>query len=639
MKNNTSIRNVLINNSILMLLLTIIVITSFTTYLVYNNNQNTFHTFNEDILSSINREVDTFLELTSRTLDEINLSLSEMSTYDMAQKQEYLENVRKINKEIVNIYILDDDGRLVINSPYEAEFINSDYSLRNFFTLLNNVDDTYWSDVFTSYSSRFPLVTVSKKFNNHVIVLTLNLESLNELLQDFKSSPNSIIAITDSFGTYIAHTDANKIYTRSHDPHVSDYLTKNNKYFEYEGNRVKGLFKAVNNTNWKIILYQSNADFYSVIIRMLASIIISTVIILAISLYINASTVKKVIQDFNYILLGANKVSNGDYEYIETNFLLKELNEFKEHFNTMTNAVKLRESQLEESKKEISNANHNLEKLVEMRTKELHQKNKELETNLSNLRLAQNRLITSEKLASLGELVSGIAHELNTPIGVSVTTQSYLGKEMNKFNSKLSNNTLTKNDMIKFLKVLDECHVIIDNNLKRASELISSFKKVAVDQQNQVKNKSNFKDIIDATTNSMGIELKRKHIELITSYNNIKTCNVETGAISQILTNLIQNSIIHGFKNIEYQKEIKIDFEIRENTAYLTYSDNGKGIRSDLIPKIFDPFFTTNRNNGGTGLGLNVIYNIVVNVLKGEIHVENLEKGVQFQIVFDVQAI
>lgn len=619
--------------------MTIIVLTSFTTYIVYKNNKDTFHTFNEDILSSINREVDTFLELTSRTLDEINLSLSEIDTDDITQKQEYLENVRSINKEIVNIYILDESGRLTINSPYESEFINSDYSLRNFFTLLNNVEDTYWSDVFTSYSSRFPLVTVSKKFENHVIVLTLNLESLNDLLQDFKSSPNSIIAITDSFGTYIAHTDANKIYTRSHDPHVSDYLTKNNKYFEYEGNRVKGLFKAVKNTNWKIILYQSNADFYNVIVRILASILISTSIILGVSLYINANTVKKVIQDFNYILLGANKVSTGDYEYIKTNFLLKELNEFKEHFNTMTDAVKLRENQLEESKKEISNTNHNLEKLVEMRTKELHLKNKELELNLSNLRLAQNRLITSEKLASLGELVSGIAHELNTPIGVSVTTQSYLGTEMSKFNSKLSNNTLTKTDMIKFLKVLDECHVIIENNLKRASELISSFKKVAVDQQNQVKNKSNFKDIIDATTNSMGIELKRKHIELVSNYKNIKVCNVETGAISQIITNLIQNSIIHAFKNVDYAKEIKIDFEIKDDIAYLTYSDNGAGIRSDLIPKIFDPFFTTNRNNGGTGLGLNVIYNIVVNILKGEIHVENLDKGVQFRIIFGVQAI
>lgn len=254
------------------------------------------------------------------------------------------------------------------------------------------------------------------------------------------------------------------------------------------------------------------------------------------------------------------------------------------------------------------------------------------------LRLAMDELVEKEKMASLGSLVSGISHEINTPLGVSVSAGSYLEKLTREITDKLDANEITKSDFIQFIVNLQESIAIINTNLSRAAELVRSFKEIAVKQSIEGRIKFNVYDYLSATILSLKHEYKNASHQI--SLNCSKSLEIVSfpGAFSQILTNLMMNSIIHGFEDSE-GGQIKIDVALNEQVLTIIYTDNGKGISDEHVTKIFDPFFTTNRNKGGSGLGLNIVYNIITSQLNGRIHCfSELDKGTKFVIEINLEA-
>ncbi|WP_378953889.1 ATP-binding protein [Pelosinus sp. sgz500959] len=286
-----------------------------------------------------------------------------------------------------------------------------------------------------------------------------------------------------------------------------------------------------------------------------------------------------------------------------------------------------------------------LETKVELRTQDLLAINQELQSvnqesaqNLEQLKQAQTYLVESEKMASLGNLVAGIAHEINTPIGVSVTAVSHLQVITKEFNELYESGNLSRKGLTDYLAESDEAATIIFSNLERASQLIRSFKQVSVDQSNETMRIFNVKKYLGEVLLSLQPKLKRTHYKINVECDEELEIYSFPGAFAQIITNLIMNSLMHAYEPDDIGEiTIRIIIE-KDETVHLTYSDDGQGMEDIVLEKIFNPFFTTKRGMGGTGLGLSVLYNIVTQQFGGTIEcVSELSKGTTFIIDFPLK--
>lgn len=261
----------------------------------------------------------------------------------------------------------------------------------------------------------------------------------------------------------------------------------------------------------------------------------------------------------------------------------------------------------------------NLEARVAYRTDEL-------EKSMSALLEAQEQLIESEKMAALGNLVSGVAHEVNTPLGNALTGGSIIAHETKKLVEYIESGTIKKSTMIEGLRALNESAEILVLSIKRAADLIRSFKRISIDQSIEEKQWFNLYEYIDEIILTFQNKLKRVPIE--TRLEGEKELEVESypGAYAQIISNFIQNSLLHGFETKKTDAKIIISLERDEQGFILRYKDNGEGMSKQMKKIAFEPFSTSKRNEGGTGLGLNIVYNIVTQKLGGRIELLS-EKG------------
>jgi len=267
---------------------------------------------------------------------------------------------------------------------------------------------------------------------------------------------------------------------------------------------------------------------------------------------------------------------------------------------------------------------------------ELEDSNEELQESIQNLKQTQKQLVAAEKMASLGGLVAGVAHEINTPIGIGLTGISHLEVLSETINKQYSKDTMTQNDFEEYLLTSKDLSNLIHKNLQKAASLVRSFKQVAVDQSSEEKRVFNLKEYMNEILQSIHSITKKADIKIDVICEHDININSYAGEYSQIITNLIMNSMVHAFKNKEHGN-IFISIHKHKDELLIVYTDNGKGIKKENLNKIFDPFFTTNRNNGGSGLGLNIIYNIITSRFKGSITCASVEnEGVEFLIKLKV---
>jgi len=252
---------------------------------------------------------------------------------------------------------------------------------------------------------------------------------------------------------------------------------------------------------------------------------------------------------------------------------------------------------------------------------------------IRQIRQTQAQLVESEKMAALGGLVAGVAHEINTPVGVAVTAASHLETKVVEYTARYQDGNLTRGDFEAFLETVQEASQMIVSNLCRAADLIRSFKQIAVDQSNEELRCFKAKAYLEDILQSLQPKFKQtQHKITINGSEKIQLCSYP-GAFSQVLTNLLMNSLIHGFDS---KKTGEIIIEVSQTDAgiFFKYSDNGKGIEPEHLKKIFEPFFTTKRGQGGTGLGMHIVFNLVTITLAGKIECcSTLEKGTTFNIL------
>jgi PAS domain S-box-containing protein len=269
---------------------------------------------------------------------------------------------------------------------------------------------------------------------------------------------------------------------------------------------------------------------------------------------------------------------------------------------------------------ELQNLNATLEERVAGRTLELLQRNEELAQALEDLRRIQNELVRSEKMAALGALVAGVAHELNTPIGNAVTVSSTLLDEQRQFSKRVQAG-VTRSALSEFLAMVNEAGQSLNRNLQRAVELVGSFKQLAVDQSSDQRRRFNLREVVEEVQLAMGPAIRKSGHTVRTEVAEGLVLDSYPGPLGQVLMNLLNNALIHAFAGKE-RGNVWIRAERAEEEAILiTVTDDGCGMTAAIRERIFDPFFTTRLGQGGSGLGLHIVFNLVVSLLGGKVDV------------------
>jgi PAS domain S-box-containing protein len=272
----------------------------------------------------------------------------------------------------------------------------------------------------------------------------------------------------------------------------------------------------------------------------------------------------------------------------------------------------------EEATDQVNSLNKNLADIITKKTIELEK--------------AQENLIQSEKLASLGSLVAGISHELNTPIGTALTVTSTMDERLHTLQQEFNGGSLTKRAMEGFIDDLNTSCQILHRSLAAAIELISSFKQLSVDQTSDQRRTFTLSNTIEEVATTHKYLLRGKHVQLLAHVGQDIELDSYPGALTQVLNNLINNALIHAFEEdqpgtLTLTANAELVTQGKAPQVIISVSDNGKGIPPDDLKKVFDPFFTTRMGRGGTGLGMHIVHSIVTGILGGKIELHSRHTG------------
>lgn len=338
---------------------------------------------------------------------------------------------------------------------------------------------------------------------------------------------------------------------------------------------------------------------------------------------------------FSRLINVSQAFAQGDYHARVQVMRQDELSLLARHFNRMADMIASRMEALKDSQAEVELLNAQLEARVAERTQALSQ-------TLQTLEDAQQHLIQSEKLASLGALVAGVSHELNTPIGNAFTVVTTLSEKNQHMQQRLQEGGLRKSELTAYVNTVDEAILLAHRNLHKAADLIQSFKQVAIDQTSYQRRRFNLLLTVEEVLLTIQPMLRQLPVRIHTQIDADIQMVSYPGPLGQIITNLINNAITHAFTAQSSSPQIQIDATIsgdHQECVTLMVSDNGQGIVGDNLKKIFDPFFTTRLGQGGSGLGLHIVHNLVTGIMGGRIMVDStLGQGTCFTMRFPLNA-
>ncbi len=258
---------------------------------------------------------------------------------------------------------------------------------------------------------------------------------------------------------------------------------------------------------------------------------------------------------------------------------------------------------------------------------------KQAEDALARQQDMQAELVQAEKLAALGGLVAGIAHEINTPVGITLSAATHLEAETQKLDRAYQGGELTEEGLAEYVATARQAAQLLTMNSQRAADLIHGFKQVAVDQTGGEQRRFDLALYIEEVLLSLKPRLKKSNVEVAVDCPPELVLDSLPGALSQVLANLIMNSLLHAFAG-DQLGHIRITARVdAADQVRLVYADDGCGIPPELHAKVFEPFFTTRRSRGGSGLGLHIVHNIVTQSLKGSLTlVSSPGQGTEFTL-------
>lgn len=317
---------------------------------------------------------------------------------------------------------------------------------------------------------------------------------------------------------------------------------------------------------------------------------------------------RRVLNPLETLRLSANRIAAGDLQSVVPVLRSDEFGQLSARLDAMRNSLAQSVARLEER--------------VEERTFALKAVNTRLQTTLDDLQRMQNLLVQSEKLASLGSLVAGVAHELNTPIGTGVTVVSTISDKCLELRRQIDQG-IRRSQLDAMIDDIETASTLAQKSLQRAARLIHDFKQVAVDQTSSRRREFEMHDMLREMMAAVRLRHKHTPVDIKVIAPPGIVMDSYPGTLEQVLTNLIDNAIIHG---AEGRSDCVVTIAAARQGRYatLTVTDNGNGIPAENRDRIFDPFFTTQLGKGGSGLGLSIVYGLVTGLLGGHIAVESI---------------
>lgn len=336
---------------------------------------------------------------------------------------------------------------------------------------------------------------------------------------------------------------------------------------------------------------------------------------------------------------GANHIAQEDFSHAILPEYHDELGQVATAMEHMRLTLLKTFAELRNKNEELTEHASLLEKRVAERTEALTRANAELVEAMDTLKTTQSGLIESEKLASLGRLVAGVAHELNTPLGNAMTVVSTLDEHFFNLAQTLENNTLRRSDLISVIEATREGQALLQRNIQRAADLIRDFKQLAIDQTTDMRRRFDLAKVIHEVLATIYPSFKGTPFKINTELALDVQMDSFPGPLGQVVTNLVLNSLIHGFEGRD-SGYIRIESrQLADDHVMIICSDNGLGMSPEVKNRIFEPFFTTKLGQGGSGLGLHIVHNIVAGLLGGKVEVFSTPgEGTRFEITLPCTA-
>ncbi len=479
----------------------------------------------------------------------------------------------------------------------------------------------YWSNVFVSPISGQQSVALFTAIGTSHLIAEIDLRELPSLSQRL-SRGDIMVLLLDDKATLIAHPDMD-ISQQQFSLGYASLFTENMASLRtgtFVWNNIEQFATVVplSATRWQVVVSQPLTSFNATIQYLTVIWLLLAGATFAITAFIAYRTAVRESKPITELQAMTEAVSQGNYDVprIETHI---------DEFESVSNAFIAMASRIQSRERELNDLNTELEGRVAERTAELMSINEALTNSVLRLETTMEQLVQSEKLASLGSLVAGIAHELNTPIGnakIAVTSQQDYIRDVRQ---DLEQGRLTKSLLDQFMEDIDSTADMALRNMNRASDLIRSFKQVAVDQTSSNLRTFNLATVINEVLVTLRPTLKRSPVHVETQVPANIDMHSLPGSVSQVLTNLINNAVHHGLSENHKSLTIHISAEIRDDLVLLTVRDDGVGMPAENIKRAFDPFFTTKMGQGGSGLGLNIVHRMVRGMLKGNIELTSTE--------------
>jgi C4-dicarboxylate-specific signal transduction histidine kinase len=559
---------------------------------------------------------------------------SEMQLLDPQGSRRLLDEMLSRNGAYVALALSDADGRIVSASPAQS--------------FSSIADEPYFKDasqnlrfVMGSYHLLAETRHVVIEFAQPVIdpdgllrgvlVASFDLSYFERIFTDAHLPEGSVFTLTDSEGTRLTRFPETEKYTWVPDlPHMIEKMSADENEGTFLDKGVDGVrrlygfkrlqFEDVHLKRLMIRIGQPEdlalAEVRRALVRNIVLLVLATALAVGVARYVGELTIMR---SLGRLMFAADRLGTGD---LGTRTGLPheegEIGVLAAAFDRMAESLQIQDSERRRAEEECCMLNTDLEKRVADRTSELAAANRELKSALENLRQAQGQLVMSEKLAALGGLVAGVAHEINTPVGVALSATSTMAEKNRGLSDLFATGEMKRSDLTEYLDSTREGVEMSLLNLNRASDLIRSFKMVAADQVSETRRYFNVREYVGQVLLSLRPKLKKTAHHIEVECDEDLVIESYPGAFSQILTNFIVNSLTHAYKEGQ-EGLIRIEIAKSDGTLTLTYSDDGCGIAPEMQGRVFEPFFTTARAKGSTGLGLHIVFNIVTGTLGGNV--------------------
>ncbi len=553
------------------------------------------------------------------------------------------------------IYLVGENGRVAYaaapESPRNARqnLLGADLSRNPLFSSARELGRRVWSDRYLSPLNGEGTVGLAIPFGDQVLLGELAPNAVHDAIRNTAEQLDYPVLVVDRAGEYVVGenvAEGDRLRNWAADLRSAPFKPEGDiREMSFSGAPYDTGMVRSNKLEWTFMVANpaghNNPRVRVIFLMVLGGFAISLLLAIVLAPFW-ASPMTGALSD---LIAQTRALTGGKFGRRVTRGPIQEFNQLATDMESMAEAVRQRQAELEQSEERLvqtlrtlQSLNVELESRVERRTADLARANSELSAAMETLTMAQGELVRSEKLAALGNLVGGVAHELNTPIGNGVMAVSTVYDHVREFRRRMESG-LWRPSLEAFVDRVERGSEIAVRNLQRAHELLASFKQVAIDQASAQRRQFMLSEVIDEILLTLQPTFKRTPFKLRCRIPADLTMDSYPGPLGQVLTNLLTNSLQHGFEGrASGQVDITAERE-DDGRVCLEVADDGMGIAPDMLDRIFDPFVTSKLGRGGNGLGLHIVWNTVTGVLGGSISVDSKpERGTRFRIILPVVA-